>query len=64
MILNFPVKRGCLVLAQLMNGEPKPTKNAKVFKENVGRWHDKRIEKHEFNVGGHVLLYYYLRSFV
>jgi hypothetical protein len=31
--------------------------NAKLFKEKVKRWHDKRIQKHEFNVGDHVLLY-------
>ena len=28
-----------------------------MFKENVKRWHDKRIQKHEFNVGDYVLLY-------
>ena len=31
--------------------------NAKLFKEKVKRWHDKRIQKLEFNVGDHVLLY-------
>ena len=31
--------------------------NAKLFKEKVKRWHDKRIQKHEFNVGDYVLLY-------
>ena len=31
--------------------------NAKLFKEKVKRWHDKRIQKCEFNVGDHVLLY-------
>ena len=31
--------------------------NAKLFKENVKRWHDKRIQKCEFNVGDPVLLY-------
>ena len=31
--------------------------NAKLFKENVKRWHDKRIQKHEFDVGDYVLLY-------
>ena len=30
--------------------------NAKLFKEKVKRWHDKRIQKHEFNVGDYVLL--------
>ena len=31
--------------------------NAKLFKEKVKRWHDKRIQKREFNVGDLVLLY-------
>ena len=31
--------------------------NAKLFKEKVKRWHDKRIQKREFDVGDHVLLY-------
>ena len=30
--------------------------NAKLFKEKVKSWHDKRIEKHEFKVGEYVLL--------
>ena len=38
--------------------------NVKLFKEKVKRWHDKRIQKHEFNVGDYVLLYNsYLRFF-
>ena len=28
-----------------------------MFKEKVKRLHDKRIQKHDFNVGDHVLLY-------
>ena len=31
--------------------------NAKLFKEKVKRWHDKRIQKLEFKVGEYVLLY-------
>ena len=31
--------------------------HAKLFKEKVKRWHDKRIQKREFKVGEHVLLY-------
>ena len=31
--------------------------NAKLFKEKVKRWHDKRIQKREFNAGDYVLLY-------
>ena len=52
MILNLSVKRGYLILAHLMNGEPKLMKMPK-----VKRWHDKRIQKCEFNVGDYVLLY-------
>ena len=31
--------------------------NAKLFKEKVKRWHDKRIQKREFKVGEYVVLY-------
>ena len=31
--------------------------NAKLFKEKVKRWHDKRIQKREFKVGECVILY-------
>ena len=31
--------------------------NAKLFKEKVKTWHDKRIQKREFKVGEYVLLY-------
>ena len=31
--------------------------NAKLFKEKVKRWHDKRIQKREFNLGDYVLLF-------
>ena len=51
MISYLPVRRGYLILAHLMNGEPK------LFKEKVKRWHDKRIQKREFNVGGYVLIF-------
>ena len=33
--------------------------NAKLFKEKVKRWHDKRIQNREFNVGDYVLLFNY-----
>src|SRR3954471_2113953 len=39
-----------------MSGEVKLTR-AKMFKENVKKWHDKRILKREFNVGDKVLLF-------
>jgi hypothetical protein len=31
--------------------------NAKLFKEKVKRWHDRKIQKREFKVGEYVLLY-------
>ena len=31
--------------------------SAQMFKEKVKKWHDKRILKHEFNIGDKVLLY-------
>ena len=31
--------------------------NAKLFREKVKRWHDRRIQKREINVGDYVLLY-------
>ena len=37
--------------------ETQAYENAKLFKEKVKRWHDKRIQKHEFKVGEYVLLY-------
>ena len=38
--------------------------NAKLFKEKVKKWHDKRIQKREFNVGDYVLLYNSRLSFL
>ena len=40
-----------------MNGETQAYENAKLFKEKVKRWHDKRLQKREFNVGDYVLLF-------
>ena len=45
-----------MTLAHLMNGEPRPMRMPN-FKEKVKRWHDKRIQKCEFNVGDYVFLY-------
>ena len=57
MISNLPVRRGYLTLAHLMNGEPRPMRMPNCLRKKVKRWHDKRIEKREFNVGDYVLLY-------
>ena len=56
MTSNLPVRRGCLILALLMNGEPKPMRMPS-YSKKVKRWHDKRIQKREFNVGDYVLLF-------
>ena len=40
-----------------MENRTQAYENAILFKENIKRWHDKRIQKREFNVGDHVLLY-------
>jgi len=39
------------------NMKTRKYENAKLFKEKVKRWHDKRIQKYEFKVGENVLLY-------
>ena len=57
MISNLPVRRGYLTLAHLINGEPKPKRMPNCLKKRVKRWHDKRIQKREFNVGDYVLLF-------
>ena len=57
MISNLPVRRGYLTLAHLMNGEPRPMRMPSCLKKKVKRWHDKRIQKREFNVCDYVLLY-------
>ena len=57
MTSNLPVRKDYLILAHLMNGEPQAYENAKLFKEKVKRWHDKRIQKREFNIGDYVLLF-------
>ena len=51
-------------ISSLDEWRPQAYENAKLFKENFKRWHDKRIQKHQFNVGDHVFLYNsYLRFF-
>ncbi|KAI4978063.1 hypothetical protein ZWY2020_014617, partial [Hordeum vulgare] len=46
-----------LVIVQSCSLRSQAYENAKLFKEKVKRWHDKRIQKREFNVGDYVLLY-------
>ena len=40
-----------------MNGEPKLMKMPSYLKKTIKRWHGKRIQKREFNVGDYVLLF-------
>ena len=56
MISNLLVKRGYLI-SSLDEWRTQAYENAKLFKEKVKRWHDKRIQKHEFKAGEYVLLY-------
>ena len=51
------MRKGCLTLSSLDEWRSEAYENAKLFKEKVKRWHDKRILKREFNVGDNVLLY-------
>ena len=65
MISNIPVRRGFFDIGSLDEWRTQAYENAKLFKEKVKRWHDKRIQKHEFNVGDYVLLFNsHLRFFV
>ena len=57
MISNLPVRRGYFDISSLDEWRTQAYENAKLFKEKVKRWHDKRIQKREFNVGDYVLLY-------
>ena len=57
MISNLLVKRGYLILiSSLDEWRTQTYENAKLFKEKVKRWHDKRIQKCELEVGEYVLL--------
>ncbi|KAK1667742.1 hypothetical protein QYE76_055901 [Lolium multiflorum] len=46
-----------LQLSSLDEWRSEAYENAKLFKEKVKKWHDRRIIKREFNVGDQVLLY-------
>ena len=59
MTSNLPVRRGCLIDDWITQAY----ENAKLFKEKVKHWHDKRIQKREFNVGDYVLLFNSLLRF-
>jgi hypothetical protein len=44
-------------LSELEEWREKAYHNAKIYKERVKRWHDKRIKKKEFTPGDKVLLF-------
>ena len=59
--LNYDFKLACeerlFDITSLDEWRTQAYQNAKLFKEKVKRWHDKRIQKREFNVGDYVFLY-------
>ena len=59
--LNYDFKLTCkkrlFDISSLDEWRTQAYENAKLFKEKVKRWHAKRIQKREFNVGEYVLLY-------
>ena len=57
MISNLLGKRGYFDISSLDEWRTQDYENAKLFKEKVKRWHDKRIQKHEIRVGEYLLLY-------
>jgi hypothetical protein len=50
-------KKGLLDLSSLDEWRNEAYENARLFKEKVKQWHDRRILKREFHVGEKVLLY-------
>jgi len=46
-------------LPELEEWREKARHNAKIYKERLKRWHDKRIKKKEFTIGDKVLLFNY-----
>ena len=55
--LKLAGKKRLLQLSSLDEWRSEAYENARLFKEKVKKWHDKRIIKREFNVGDKVLLY-------
>jgi hypothetical protein len=53
----LPVRKRLLDLSSLDEWRNEAYENARLFKEKVKRWHDRRILKREFHVGEKVLLY-------
>ena len=57
MTANSPDEKRLFDISSLDEWRTQAYENAKLFKEIVKRWHDKRIQKREFKVGEYVLLY-------
>jgi hypothetical protein len=57
-------KKRLLDLSSLDEWRNEAYENARLFKEKVKQWHDKRIIKREFHVGEKVLLYRSRLSFL
>ena len=59
--LNYDFKlageMGLFDISSLDEWRTQAYENAKLFKEKVKRWHDKRIQKSEYKVGEYVILY-------
>jgi hypothetical protein len=55
--LKLARKKRLLDLNSLDEWRNEAYENARLFKEKVKQWHDKRILKREFHVGEKVLLY-------
>ena len=56
MMQNGRIKR-LFDISSLDEWRTQAYENAKLFKEKDKRWHDKRIQKREFNIGDYVLLF-------
>jgi hypothetical protein len=54
---KLAVKKRLLDLSSLDEWRSDAYENARLFKEKVKKWHDRRILKREFHVGEKVLLY-------
>ena len=57
MISKYAGEKRLFDISSLDEWRTQAYENAKLFKEKVKRWHDKRIQKREFNVGDYVLLF-------
>ena len=57
MIYKLAGEKRLFDISSLDEWRTQANENTKLFKEKVKRWHDKRIQKQEFNVGDYVLLF-------